>query len=250
MQVQNTKQIEGTKLKALIGGYSGAGKTTLASTLDGATLVISAESGLLSIAGKDVDYVDITTGPKKDKAGKILLDKDGKEILVTLDKPEQRIARLNEIFEWLRAGTKYKNVFLDSLSEMGELLVAKLQKEFPGRKDSFPMWGEYAKLMRSMIKNFRDLNYHVFMTCIIEADKDQNGKRYMSFDIPGKISEKLPQYLDEVFYLMVGEDGNRKLYCKATDTLRHAKDRSNKLETTEEPDLGNVVRKILGGNGR
>lgn len=234
MKVQNTKQIEGTKLKALIGGYSGAGKTTLASTLDGATLVISAESGLLSIAGKDVDYVDISR------------DEDGN----VLQEPAARIKRLGEVFTWLHNGTKYKNVFLDSLSEMGELLVAKLQKEFPDRKDSFPMWGEYAKLMRSMIKNFRDLNYHVFMTCIIEADKDQNGKRYMSFDIPGKISEKLPQYFDEVFYLMVGEDGNRKLYCKATDTLRHAKDRSNKLETTEEPDLGNLVRKILGGNGK
>lgn len=234
MEVQNTKHIAEQKLKALIGGYSGAGKTTLAGTVDGACLVISAESGLLSLAGKDVDFIDIS----KDAKGEVIAD------------PSKRIERLGEIFKWLYAGTKYKSVFLDSLSEMGELLVSKCQKDFPDRKDSFPMWGEYNKLMRAMIKNFRDLPYHVYMTCIIEPDKDQNGKRYMSFDIQGKISEKLPQYFDEVFYLMVNEDGTRKLYTKATDTLRHAKDRSNKLDAVEAPDLGHIVRKILGGNGK
>lgn len=231
MKVQNTKQVEGAKLKALIGGYSGAGKTTLAGTVDGKCLVISAESGLLSIAGKDVDFIDIS----RDDNGNVLKEAN------------ERVKRLGEVFTWLHEGQKYNAVFLDSLSEMGELLVEKLQKDFPDRKDSFPMWGEYSKMMRSIVKKFRDLPYHVFMTCIIEPDKDQNGKRYMSFDIPGKISEKLPQYFDEVFYIMANEDGTRKLHTKATDTLRHAKDRSNKLDPVEEPDLGNIVRKILGG---
>lgn len=250
MKVQNTKQIGEAKLKALIGGYSGSGKTTLAGTVDGSCLVISAESGLLSIAGKDVDFVDLSKKPKLDKDGNEMVDKNGQTIYEVIQEPGERIKRLGEIFKWLHEGTKYKTVFLDSLSEMGELLVAKLQKDFPDRKDSFPMWGEYAKMMRSMVKNFRDLPYHVYMTCIIEADKDQNGKRYLSFDIPGKISEKLPQYFDEVFYIMVSEDGERKLYTKATDTLRHAKDRSNKLEAVETPDLGHIARKILGGNGK
>jgi hypothetical protein len=231
MKVQNTKNITNHKLKCLIGGFSGAGKTTLAGTIEGPTLVISAEGGLLSIADNDVDYVDLQTS------------EDGKVLTSATD----RIKRLEDIFKWLYNGTKYNSIFLDSLSEMGELLVAKCQKEFPDRKDSFPMWGEYSKLMRSMIKNFRDLPYHVYMTCITDIEKDQNGKRYMSFDIPGSISEKLPQYFDEVFYIMAAEDGKRKLYTKATDTLRHAKDRSNKLDSVEEPNLADIVIKILGG---
>lgn len=233
MKIENTKTVENKNVKGLIGGYSGAGKTTLAGTFDSPVLVISAESGLLSLSNKQVDFIDLN----KDDEGNVLKD------------PSARIKRLGEIFTYLHdtPNLKYKTIFLDSLSEIGEVLVSKLQKDFPDRKDSFPMWGEYAKMMRSIVKNFRDLPYNVFMSCIIEPDKDQNGKRYLSFDIPGKISEKLPQYFDEVFYLMVDEDGKRALYTKASDTLRHAKDRSNKLDAIEAPDLGAILKKITVG---
>jgi len=233
MKINSTNKMDNQNLKCLIGGFSSAGKTTLAGTIDTPTLVISAESGLLSLRGKEVDYIDLNVNDK----GEVLKE------------PSQRVKRLADVFQYLHdtPNLKYKNVFLDSLSEIGELLVEKLQKDFPDRKDSFPMWGEYSKVMKSIVKKFRDLPYNVFMTCIIEVDKDQNNKRFLSFDIPGRISEKLPQYFDEVFYLMADEDGKRHLHTKATDTLRHAKDRSGRLEALENPDLGLITKKIFVG---
>lgn len=228
MKILNTKDQENQKLKVLIGGISGAGKTSLAKTLDDKALVISAESGLLSISDKAIDYVDISKG------------EDGK----TLTEPRDRIARLGEVFKFLHAGTKYRSIFVDSLTEISEVLIQKLQKEFPDRKDSFPMWGEYAKTMRSIVKNFRDLPYDVYMTVLTKPEKDENNKRYMAFNVSGSIADQLPQYFDEVFYLQVDSEGKRHLVTRATDTLI-CKDRSNKLSAMEVPDLGAIARKIL-----
>jgi len=241
MKILNTKNQEHQKIKALIGGPSGAGKTTLAGTLNERTLIISAESGLMSVSDKEIDFIDLS----RDDKGTVLTE------------PEARIARLSEVFKYLHAGCpgedgratwRYKNVFLDSLTEISELLVSKLNKDFPDRKDSFPMWGEYGKIMRSIVKNFRDLPYNVFMSVITEIDKDENNKRYVSFKVSGSISNQLPQYFDEVFQVYVDPEGKRTLITRASDVMIHCKDRSKKLLPQEVADLGEVVRKIqIGG---
>jgi energy-coupling factor transporter ATP-binding protein EcfA2 len=237
MRILNTSNQEHQKIKALIGGPSGAGKTTLAGTLNGKTLIVSAESGLLSVADKEIDFIDLSRNDKDE----------------VITEPAQRIARLSEVFKYLHAGCpsedgkatwKYKNVFLDSLTEISELLVAKLNKDFPDRKDSFPMWGEYGKIMRSIVKNFRDLPYNVWMSVITEVDKDENNKRYVSFKVAGSIADQLPQYFDEVFQVHVDAEGKRSLITRASDVLIHCKDRSRKLLPVEVADLGEVVRKI------
>ena len=62
MKVNNTSEINNTFLKILVFAPSGAGKTSLAKSVTNPKkiLVISAESGLLSLAGSGIDYIDIT----------------------------------------------------------------------------------------------------------------------------------------------------------------------------------------------
>ena len=55
--IKNTEAIHQSNLKCLIYGESGAGKTYLANTLTQPTLIISAESGLVSLTGSNIDYV-------------------------------------------------------------------------------------------------------------------------------------------------------------------------------------------------
>jgi phage nucleotide-binding protein len=228
MKIKNTKTEETHYLKVLIYGESGAGKTTLAKTLDGKTLVVSAESGLLTLRGSDLDFVDLA------------FDDQDKPIIES----GERIKKLGQVFQMLNAGTKYKNVVLDSLTEINELMVHQLNKEFPDRKDSIVLWGENAKRMRSIVKSFRDLPYNVYMTCLAEVDKDEVGKRFMGFSVSGKLAKQLPQYFDEVFYLHSDESGKRMLVTSKTDTLI-CKDRSGKLLPQENPDLGAISAKIL-----
>lgn len=227
MKVLNTKDSPTQKVKALIAGFSGSGKTSLAKTLTGKTILISAEAGLLCLKGSDIDYIDISTNDKG-------------EVLKT---SAQRLNRLIETFEWLHAGQPYENVFVDGLTEIGEVLIEELNKQFPDRKDSFPMWGEYNKKIRAIIKNFRDLPYNVFLTVVTEIDKDENNKRFAGFQISGSISEKLPQYFDEVFYIHVDADKNRSIVTQLSDAIK-AKDRSGRLNAVEPCDLGKIVAKI------
>lgn len=227
MKVLNTKDSPQQKVKALIAAPSGAGKTTLAKTLNGKTILISAEAGLLCLKGSDIDYIDISLNDKG-------------EVLQTSG---ERLNRLKAVFDWLHAGTDYKNVFVDGLTEISEILVEELNKQFPDRKDTFPMWGEYSKKMRSIVKNFRDLPYNVFITVVTEIDKDENNKRFMGFQVAGSVSKKLPQYFDEVFYIHVDADKKRTLVTSSSDTII-AKDRSNKLLAVEECDLASVMAKI------
>jgi hypothetical protein len=235
MRIINTKNIGQNSLKMLVFGQSGSGKTTFCSTAGEPTLIISAESGLLSIAHADCDVIELNTDDK----GEVL-------------PKEKRIQRLMDIYKFLcseDARKKYKWVVIDSLTEVGQNLVEKLKADFPDRKDGLVLWGEYAQAIRGVIKSFRDLpSYNVLFTALAIDERDENGKRTIAIDLNGKISQQLPQYFDEVFFLHVRKEKDdtivRKLLCKPNDVVPYAKDRSGKLNDTENPNLKDIAEKI------
>ena len=234
MRVITSKNIGQNSLKMLIFGRSGAGKTTITATAGEPTLVLSAESGLLSIADKEVDVIELNS------------DDNGNPL-----PKEKRIERLMEAYKYVCSedAAKYKWLVIDSITEIGQNLVEKLQKDFPERKDGLVLWGEYSKQMRSIIKAFRDLpKLNVVMTALALEEKDENGKTQIGIDLNGKISQQMPQFFDEVFFLHVRKDENgnaiRKLLCQPNDYVQVAKDRSGKLSILEEPSLQIIAEKI------
>ena len=60
-----------------------------------------------------------------------------------------------------------------------------------------------------------------------------------------KLADKLPPLYDFVWYLEVTSDGERRLITQPTSSIT-AKSRSRKLESAEEPNLGNILLKIKG----
>jgi phage nucleotide-binding protein len=237
MKIQSTKSYSEDKLKILVFGEPGAGKTTLAKTIGEPTLIISAEAGLLCLNGEDIDVIDIT----QDDEGRVI-------------PKEKRIARLGEAYQYLlteECRNKYKWVFIDSLTEISQNLMEQLYLEFPDRKDSLVMYGENGKRMRSLIKSFRDIPYYnVVMTALSSVDKDENNVRIIGVSMVGNISEKVPAFFDEVFYLATiqnQETGNvdRVLVTGKSDRVM-AKDRSGKLDKIEKPSLAHIASKIKG----
>jgi hypothetical protein len=103
--------------------------------------------------------------------------------------------------------------------------------------------------MRSIVKNFRDLPYHVVVVSLCKDEEDEAKRRHIVLDVPGSIASKIPAYFDEFFYLHVDKDGTRSLITRGTDTFI-AKDRSGKLDAKEPADLGLILDKILKGGER
>lgn len=234
MKIQTTNSVNEQKIKAVVYGLSGSGKTTLAATLKQyKPLIISAESGLMSLAGTGIDYIDIT----KDDAGNIL-------------PKETRIERLMEVYRYVLtpdAMQKYNTLFIDSLTEISQCLFDRLRKDFPERKDNLVLYGELGQKSRDLIKAFRDMpNYNVVFTCLSKVGKDETGKRFADFDLIGSISDKLPQFFDLVLYLRADAEGKRELICDSTDSII-AKNRGGKLDKVEPADLGFVFNKITKG---
>lgn len=234
MLVQSTNSVKEHKIKCVISGISGAGKTTQVKTLKQGgykPLIISFESGLLSISGSGIDFID----GSKDDSGNVIAK-------------ELRIKRLSEIYQFIlqkEVMEKYDTIFIDSLTEISQCMYDSLRKEYPENKENLVLYGVLAQKMRDLIKGFRDIhNYHVVFSCLTKIEKDDNGRRFAGFDLIGSISDKLPGFFDEVLYLRATNDGTREFVCSPTENII-AKDRSSKLEHIEKADLGYIFNKIL-----
>src|SRR5574343_498954 len=114
MKIQNVSSLYSDRLKFAIYAPPGNGKTYLASTIKEPVLIISAEAGLLSLAGQNIDVADIS------------IDDDGNVIPT-----DKRIDRLKEVYKFLLsedARAKYKWIFLDSISEISQNMIDALEK--------------------------------------------------------------------------------------------------------------------------
>lgn len=229
MKIISTKEISTRSVKCLIVAPSGSGKTTLAKTLRDKTLIINLEQGLAALHGTDIDTVDIASEPDIKK----------------------RYIMLQEVSKYLataEAKAIYKNVFIDSISELSQLMYNILKLKYPDRKDNLVVYGELADNMKSFIKFYRDIpEYSVFMTALSVIEKDEQLKRYHAIDLIGKISGQVEAYFDLVMFLRIIEDekGQKRVLQTSKQDSYPCKDRFGKLDIFEQPDLSAIKQKIL-----
>ena len=208
-------------LKIGVYGASGAGKTTLASTFGVPTLILSAEAGLLSLAGHDIDVIEVAT-----------------------------VAQVGEVYSWLLngEGEKYQAVVLDSITEIGNVL---LNEEKAKTKDGRAAYGATSEQMMAMLRAFRDLpGRHVLFLAQLDKVKDeQTGAVLFGPAMPGqRLGQALPYLTDEVFAMRVerNPEGEIQRYLQTQpDNQWQAKDRSGKLNQFEVADLSAVIAKII-----
>lgn len=231
IQIKKTGQIATKRFVALVVGPSGIGKTSLVRTLpepEDAILLISAESGLACLDGTNIDVIEVDPkGPTKS---------------------------LEEIYEFLQldeAKKKYKFIFIDSLTEIAQLIVAELKKDphYGQPKNALAMWGKYSELMTMIVKSYRDMSdYSVIFTCLDAVEKD-GLEKIESFNIQGTgIKNSLKAWYDLVLFYKVYTDENGEKHRKLVTDISEAplaKDRTGKLEAFEEADLSVIINKIV-----
>lgn len=219
INLRNTSDIKTDGVKILVYGQAGAGKTRLISTLPN-PIILSAESGLLSLSGYSIPFIEISN-----------------------------ISDLEDAYTWVMQSNEAKNfdsIAIDSLSEIGEVV---LSSEKSKSKDPRQAYGELQDVMSEMIRNFRDIkSKNVYFSSKLEKSKDAMDRIYYGPSMPGnKLSQQLPYFFDEVFAMRKekAQDGSfvHALMCH-DDGFWMAKDRSGKLDTWEMPDLGLIINKI------
>lgn len=224
INLKRTSAISRDGVKILIYGQAGAGKTSLIPTLP-SPIVLSAEAGLLSIAGAEVPYIEIGS-----------------------------IQDLQEALEWLTGSGEaaaFQSVALDSISEIAEVVLTDEKRV---TKDPRQAYGAMQDAMAGIIRAFRDLpGKHVYMSAKLDKSQDETGRILYAPSMPGnKTGQQLPYFFDEVLALRVEKDAEgvpqRALMCDG-DGLWLAKDRSGRLDAWEAPDLGAVIQKIGASNG-
>lgn len=227
MAINFTTSSEAAKLngiKVLVYSPAGIGKTTLCSTAPN-PIIISAESGMLSIAKDNVPAIEIST-----------VD-DLIEVHQMFEKKDKRVA-------------SFETICIDSITEIAEVILSNAKKQV---KDPRQAYGELIEKMTDTVKAFRDLKgYNIYMAAKEEWTKDEvKGTQTYGPAMPGsKLGQQLPYLFDEVFALRVGKttDGKEYRYLQTQPDIQYtAKDRSNCLEPIEQPNLTVIFNKILEG---
>jgi NTP pyrophosphatase (non-canonical NTP hydrolase) len=218
MKLTTTKNTAENGIKVLVYGRSGVGKTRLIATAP-RPILISAESGTLSLRGYDIPMIEIAT-----------------------------MDDLRDAYLWTTGeeAKGFDTICIDSITELGEVVLANAKKN---NKDVRKAYGELIDEMTQIIKSFRDMRgKHVYFSAQeerIAADDDTTAYGPL---LPGsKLGPRLPYWYDEVFRMSIGKlaDGTSYRYLLTQgDGKAIAKDRSGVLDEIEEPDLSKIFSKI------
>jgi len=242
MIIRSTKDLSQERVSILIAGESGIGKTSTIKTVDRPKAIISMESGLSCLAGTNIDTVVIDpVHPFKRPEGHLV---DPKNPMYTIT--EVFIQFLTPEFK-----SKYEVIFIDSLTEMSQLILADLKRDpvIASSKNGYELWGKYKERMMIIIKMFRDLSpYTVVFTCL--TDKEKDGLDHVDvLNVEGSsVRSSIKAMFDVCLKYESIERDDKKIRTFITDTELNpiAKDRTNKLNKYEKPDLGAILRKIKG----
>ena len=208
-------------IKAILAGPPGAGKTYSIRTCPGNPLILSAESGLLSIKDLDSDVVVIKHADE-------------------LREVYQYVAGNPEQYDWL---------FLDSISEIAEMILTDEKGKVKDQRQAYMALSDQ---MIRIVKAFRDLSgINIVLIAKEETRTDGLAVAEKIFSCPGqKLAQSLPYLFDEVLWLRTrtDEDGaiRRVFQCQPNESYPQIKDRSGMLDMYETPDWGHIYNKIQG----
>lgn len=212
MDIKTFKPLD-HKIKAVIYGASGTGKTVFGSTAP-KPIFASAEGGLLSVADKNVQFVEIKTL------------KDLQELLIYLKTQKH----------------DFETVVIDSITEINDIIKQDIEKK-TGKWMQLQDWWELAKKIKSIFRGFRDLNMHVIFLAQEANEQDEGVVTKIVPSLNGKAATEIAYFMDNVGYLMIDKTGERKLLTNPNAKLL-TKNRGWFIGNDCPPDFSEWVKRV------
>jgi hypothetical protein len=226
----------GRYIKALICGFPGSGKTILSSTFVN-PFYASAEGGLMSIADRNVPYIEI---------------KSSSDLLAFKHAVDQDPKTREEIL-----GFPVDTVVIDTIDEIQGILIRERIEEQKKEAMQLQDWGWLGEQMKAIIRGFRNLPMNVVFTCHLKESQDSDsGRVWMEPGLQGAIAGQIPAAVDLALLLKTTtvaavENGQavkrsvRLLVSQPDAQHRWIKDRSGKLPTEMEVDFESDYKRIF-----
>lgn len=230
--VQTTSDLSdgGGTVNVLTYGRPGVGKTHAIRTCDGDTLLLAAESGQVSLADVDIDYIDI-------------------EGATHLQSVSKGLATTDHGYEWIA---------LDSVSEMAQMI---LEYELEQTKHGQQAYGSMADRVRKMMRHYRGLDANVYFSA--KQSRETSGSVIKKMpDFPGNslnANNSIAHDFDFVFALICTDElspAEDRLHCRdgryryfltepQDEWIASKRDPFGALDARESVDLGAIRRKVL-----
>ena len=248
MEIQNTKNLRTESVDILVYGKAGTGKTSLVKTLTDPkrVIVLDLEKGLTPLTEAGVDFVNCNVG------------KDG-ELMKNRFRFMKFQDSLNSILDSKEYRKKYDWVVIDSVTALSTFCLAWVEEEVKKPQyltknktvDEFKKWPMYKGKMLQIIEDLKYSNYNVLYTCLEFEDVDKDDRPVFARPAMqgNKFSSEAAGVFSNIFQLYVNFDETRVLKTSGTISFT-AKDRSNKLNKIEPPNLNLIHKKMITGSER
>ena len=203
------------KLKALIYGNAKTWKTTFAGTAP-RPLFICAENGLLSIANKAPDFVEVKT-----------------------------LQELKDLYKRLKE-TKpdYDTIVIDSLSEISKIIKDNLTNQGSKQMILRDRW-VFSEEMMQAVRQIVNLPYHV--VCIVHTKEvlDEAGAiQFYELSIETKAKNEVTRYFDVIGFSSIDKEGTYQISIKGSSKTLCG-DRSNTIDKDNTPlDVSEWIKSI------
>ena len=225
------KDIKADKLKVLVYGKSGSGKTMFAGTFP-KPYVFDSDNGTLSLRnmGNDVEY-DVY--------------RDGDLARPTaINAIEKKVAELQK-------GNGIETIVVDSLTTIADLAMNRVlfmngrAKAVPQQQD----WLQQMNWIRNFVLTLLAMPKHVVVVAHEQVDKDENLGNLQALPmVTGKLAGKIGLYFDEVYNaqcISKGKEVEYRLLTRGT-SIYTAKSRLGCFEMYEVPYYDKLMEKVNG----
>ncbi len=225
--------IENIKLKVLVYGQSGTGKTYFAGTFP-KPYFFDFDNGMKTLRGKDIEY---------DTYADVL--RNGIAVESAIQKYE---AKLNQVI----VDHKFDTLVIDSVTLLEDMMMANILRVNGRKEPTLYEWGLLISHMQQVFQSFTKSGKHV--VCIaheIPQKNDITGEVTILPLISGKkLPGQLPIWFDEVYRAVVTKDSQGipkyELITRA-GAMYTAKSRVGCLAEREVPSFEVIMNKVKMG---